>query len=36
MNEIELLRLYEDQMAAQVKNEGLPAHDRYAATAVSP
>ena len=34
MNEIELPRLYEDQMVAQVKNGGLPAHDRHAAAAV--
>ena len=34
MNEIELLRLYQEQLATQVRNTELPAHDRHAAAAV--
>ena len=34
MNEIELLRLYEDQLTAQAADNRLPAHDRAAAAAV--
>ena len=34
MNEIELLRLYQEQLAGQVRNTELPAHDRNAAAAV--
>ncbi len=34
MNEIELLRLYQEQLTAQVTNTELPAHDRNGAAAV--
>ena len=34
MNEIELLRLYQKQLAREVRNTELPAHDRNAAAAV--